>query len=79
MALLRWSSLGPRPQREGCYVGRVERNLHWVTDGLRGLDRLEQRSRPTSPGHAAKEPDPTYASRRDSPSARGRQRLACTI
>ena len=23
----------PRPQRPGVYVGRVERNLHWVTDG----------------------------------------------
>jgi hypothetical protein len=27
------SSLGPAVNDQGCYVGRVERNLHWVTDG----------------------------------------------
>ena len=27
------SSLGPAVNDQGYYVGRVERNLHWVTDG----------------------------------------------
>src|SRR5258708_33115774 len=27
------SAPGPPPQAQGCYVGRVEKNLHWVTDG----------------------------------------------
>ena len=26
------SSLGPAPNEQGYYVGRVERNLYWVTD-----------------------------------------------
>src|SRR5207342_1554617 len=27
------SALGPAPNEQGYYVGRVERNLYWVTDG----------------------------------------------
>ena len=28
------SSLGPALNEQGYYVGRVERNLYWVTDGV---------------------------------------------
>jgi glyoxylase-like metal-dependent hydrolase (beta-lactamase superfamily II) len=28
------SALGPAPNEQGYYVGRVERNLYWVTDGV---------------------------------------------
>src|SRR5580765_557259 len=28
------SALGPAPNAQGYYVGRVERNLYWVTDGV---------------------------------------------
>jgi glyoxylase-like metal-dependent hydrolase (beta-lactamase superfamily II) len=28
------SALGPAPNEQGFYVGRVERNLYWVTDGV---------------------------------------------
>src|ERR1700688_4980959 len=28
------SSLGPAVNEQGYYVGRVERNLYWVTDGV---------------------------------------------
>jgi glyoxylase-like metal-dependent hydrolase (beta-lactamase superfamily II) len=28
------SAFGPAPNAQGYYVGRVERNLHWVTDGV---------------------------------------------
>ena len=28
------SALGVAAERSGCYVGRVERNLYWVTDGV---------------------------------------------
>jgi hypothetical protein len=28
------SSLGPAVNDQGYYVGRVERNLYWVTDGM---------------------------------------------
>ena len=28
------SAFGPAPNAEGYYAGRVERNLHWVTDGV---------------------------------------------
>ena len=27
------SAFGPAPNEQGYYVGRVERNLYWVTDG----------------------------------------------
>src|SRR5258705_5403597 len=28
------SAFGPAPNEQGYYVGRVERNLYWVTDGV---------------------------------------------
>ncbi len=28
------SAFGPAPNEQGYYVGRIERNLHWVTDGV---------------------------------------------
>src|SRR5258705_3455274 len=28
------SAFGPAPNAQGYYVGRIERNLHWVTDGV---------------------------------------------
>ena len=28
------SALGPALNEQGYYVGRVERNLYWVTDGV---------------------------------------------
>src|SRR5436189_2993000 len=28
------SALGPAPNEQGYYAGRVERNLYWVTDGV---------------------------------------------
>src|SRR5258705_9666294 len=28
------SAFGPPPNAQGYYVGRIERNLHWVTDGV---------------------------------------------
>jgi len=28
-----WSALGPALNDQGHYVGRLERNLYWVTDG----------------------------------------------
>jgi glyoxylase-like metal-dependent hydrolase (beta-lactamase superfamily II) len=28
------SSFGPAPNKQGYHVGRIERNLHWVTDGV---------------------------------------------
>ena len=28
------TAFGPAPNEQGYYVGRVERNLHWVTDGV---------------------------------------------
>ncbi len=28
-----WTALGPALNEQGYYVGRVERNLYWATDG----------------------------------------------
>src|SRR2546427_310353 len=28
------SAFGPAPNEQGYHVGRIERNLHWVTDGV---------------------------------------------
>jgi glyoxylase-like metal-dependent hydrolase (beta-lactamase superfamily II) len=31
------SAFGPALNEQGYYVGRVERNLYWVTDGVNGV------------------------------------------
>jgi hypothetical protein len=40
------SALGPAVNAQGYYVGRVEKNLYWVTDGTYQATFLTSRGRP---------------------------------
>ena len=64
------SALGPALNDQGYYVGRVERNLYWVTDGVYNSAFLTTRdgvvvfdapraSAPTCGGRWTRSPPPT--------------------
>ena len=45
------SAFGPAPNAQGYYVGQVERNLYWVTDGVYQLTAVINHSPDGNPAN----------------------------